>query len=191
MTNKVILIFEDGNYNVCINGTVIATEKDSDKAYEKFKEVIADNNANGANNWVGILESLSSINDTKLEINHDYKTINFGSMKYFHGTGKVFYISDGQMHPLTGGIHTFKGILTMATSGYIDNYEDLLKFCTDVLKDKATVRMTDTSIIVGSAAFNYGSAEYNFFSKKINKGASIESGNFDIFRAYVLNTLKA
>ncbi|MGG7177674.1 hypothetical protein ACQPU1_08785 [Clostridium paraputrificum] len=191
MTNKVILLFEDGNYNVCINGTIIATEKDSDKAYEKFKEVIADNKANGENNWVGILESLKDIKDQRLEINNDYKTINFGNMKYFHATGKIFYISNGQMQPLTGGIHTFKGILTMTTSGYIDNYEDLLKFCTDVLNNKATVRMTDTSIIVGSAAFNYGSAEYNFFSKKINKGASIESGNFDIYRTYVLNILKA
>ena len=48
----------------------------------------------------------------------------------------------------------------------------------------------ELSLLVLSASFNYGSAEYNFQTGKINKGASIEDFTFDEFKNYVLQTIK-
>ena len=38
--------------------------------------------------------------------------------------------------------------------------------------------------------FNYGSVEYNFATKKINKGTSNEKGSFEEFKDYVLSIIK-
>lgn len=191
MDNKVILIYENNEYNIYLSGNIISTEKDCDVAIEKFKKTIAENTELSPSNWNSILTALSNVNDERLEINNEYKTITFGVMKYFSLTGKLFYIKDNQMQPLTGGIYTFKTVVTMATENLVDNYEEVLEFCTKVLNNKARVRMTESSIVVGSAAFHYGSAEFNFISNKINKGATIESGNFETFKKYVLQVLNS
>lgn len=190
MDNKVILIHENGEYNVCINGNIIFTDKDFDNSVAKFKQVIYDNVIVKSDEWNTIEESLKGINDERLEVNREYKTISFGTIKYFYNTGKVFYTVNGQMTPLIGGYHLFNFIITMASAGFLNNYEELLEFCKEILKNKATYRTTESGFVVASAGFNYGSAEYNFISKKLNKGASIENSSFEDFKAYVLGVIK-
>lgn len=190
MNSKVALLYENGKYNISINDTVINTYDDIEESFEKFKMVIKNNSVAKVATWENIEESLKEFTDNRLEINNEYKTISFESMRYFYNTGKVFYIKNGEMIELIRGYNLFYFILTMVLEGKVQSCEDILDFCKEVLENKITYGINDASILVSSAAFNYGYAEYNFSSGKINKGSSIEKSSFDEFKAYVLGIIR-
>lgn len=190
MNNKVTLTFENGEFNVYINENLIDKNRDLDESVEKFKQVIKDNVTVKVNSWGSIEEKVKRFNNQEIEINTEYKNLNFRSMKYFYSTDKTFYMKNGTMTPLLGGYSLFDFILTLISDNLIDNYEELLEFFKVILENKIMYRTTETSIVVSSPKFNYGSAEYNFANKKISKGASIVNGTFDQFKDYVSDIIK-
>ncbi|MGL5086124.1 MAG: hypothetical protein ACRC68_10500 [Clostridium sp.] len=191
MNNKVALIYENGNYNITLNDTVIKTDIDFDNAVYQFKVTIANTTQTAeTKSWESIEESIADYKNNDLEINSEYKTITFGSMKYFYTSGKVFFIANGEMIGLRGGFDFFHFILTVASNGDTKTCESFITFCKDVVTANATYKISDSSITILSPRLNYGSAEYNFKSQKINKGASITQGCFEEFKAYILNIFK-
>lgn len=191
MDNKVALIYENNQYSICINNVVISTFKDFDKAILKFKETISDNVTLHTNSWSNIEEDLKKFNNDKIQVDDEYKTISFNNMKYFYRTNKIFYMRDGQMIPLIGGYIFIYFILDMNLNGNLEDCEELLEFCTTVLKNNSTYRVSESSIIIANAGFNYGSVKYNFSNGKFNKGASIVECSFEEFKDYVLNIIRA
>lgn len=189
MNNKVELVFENGEFNISINGNLIDKSKDLNESFEKFKQVIKDNVTVQVNSWDSIEEKVLRFKNEKVDINKEYKNLTFGSMKYFYSTDKIFYMKNGTMTPLLGGYSLFDFILTLVSDNLINNYEDLLELCKFILENKITYRTTESSIAVSSPKFNYGSAEYNFTSKKISKGASIINGTFDDFKSYIFEII--
>ena len=191
MNNKVALIYENSEYNVTLNGSVIKTDKDFDNAVYQFKQLIATTSQiSETKSWETIEESIESYKDKGLEINSDYKTLAFGSMKYFYTTGKVFYISGVNMIGLSGGFDFFHFILTVASNGDTKACQNFIEFCKNVVTANASYKVSDSTITILSPRLNYGSAEYNFKNKKINKGASIIEGSFEEFKSYILNIFK-
>ncbi|MBD7916304.1 hypothetical protein H9660_14245 [Clostridium sp. Sa3CUN1] len=190
MKSKVELIYENNEYIVSINGSVVDRETDIDKAFDKFKSVINNNKTSEARAWEDIVNKFEALNNDNLEINNEFRTMTYGDMKYFYNMGKVFYMANGQMIPLIGGYSLFKFNLSVASEGSLEKANDFTEFCKDVILEDISYRVTDSSIIVSSASFNYGSAEYNFMSEKINKGASIIKGSFKDFKEYVLSVIK-
>lgn len=190
MNNKIALIYENGEFNLTLNGTIIKTEKDFDNAVHQFKQTISTTSQGyETKSWQVIGESLIDYKDKGLEINSDYKTVTFGAMKYFYTTGKVFYIAGGEMIALRGGFDFFYFILTTASKGDAIVCANFIEFCKNIVTANATYRITDSSITILSPRLNYGSAEYNFNNNKINKGASIIEGTFEEFKDYILNIL--
>ena len=190
MSNKVSLVYENGEYSVCINENVVSIDKDLDKSLTRFKQVIKDNGSIHRRSWNSIENSVKEFKIDGLEINSQFETLAFHNMKYFYNTDKIFYVGNGTMTPLIGGYDLFAFVLTQIKEGYLDNCEGLLELCKDLIELKITYRTDESSIAVSSPRFNYGSAEYNFSSKKISKGASSEIGTFDDYKKYVLDILK-
>ena len=59
-----------------------------------------------------------------------------------------------------------------------------------LILSKVTYRTQGSNFIVGSPAFNYGSASYDFATGKVNKGASIEKMSFKDFKKYIFDIIK-
>ncbi|MBS5927743.1 MAG: hypothetical protein KIC66_11770 [Clostridium sp.] len=190
MSNKVELIYENGQYKVMFDGKELSSSKDSEESFEKFKQVIKDNVVVNANSWESIETALRMHNLEGLEINSEYKAATYGELKFFYNSGKVFYTPNDKMIQLIGGFYLFNFVISMVESGHIKDYKNLLDFCVNVLEKRATYRVNESNLIVSSAAFNYGSCEYNFFGNRILKGASIVSGTFDDFKKYVYSIIK-
>ena len=190
MNSKVELTYENNEYIVKVNGSIVNNGTDLEKAYEQFKSIINNNKTAEARAWDDIVDKFKDLNNEDLEINNNYRTMTYGNMKYFYNMGKVFYMANGQMVPLIGGYSLFKFTLEEVCNGDLNKANEFIEFCKDVMLLDINYRVTDSSIIVSSASFNYGSAEYNFSSGKINKGASISKGSFEEFKTYVLNIIR-
>ena len=190
MENKISLVFENGEYTVYMNDKVVTVNKYMDNAIEKFTQTVNNNSIPKSIEWTFIEEDLSGLNLKELEINSEFKTLTYKDIKYFYSTYKVFNMHGGKMQPLLGGYQLFSFIAKMIEEKHLENYLDLLNFCEEVLKCKVTYRTSGSNFIVGSPAFNYGSASYDFVTKKIHKGASIESMSFEDFKKYVLEIIK-
>ena len=190
VSNKVELIYENGQYKVMFDGNEVSSSKDSEESFEKFKQVIKDNVVVNANSWESIETALRMHNLEGLEINSEYKAATYGELKFFYNSGKVFYTPNDKMIQLIGGFYLFNFVISMVESGHIKDYKNLLDFCVNILEKRATYRVNESNLIVSSAAFNYGSCEYNFFGNRILKGASIVSGTFDDFKKYVYSIIK-
>ena len=190
LSNKVELIYENGQYKVMFDGKEVSSSKDSEESFEKFKQVIKDNVVVNANSWESIEAALRMHNLEGLEINSEYKAATYGELKFFYNSGKVFYTPNDKMIQLIGGFYLFNFVISMVESGHVKDYKNLLDFCVNVLEKRATYRVNESNLIVSSAAFNYGSCEYNFFGNRILKGASIVSGTFDDFKKYVYSIIK-
>ncbi|MFR2300638.1 MAG: hypothetical protein ACLS6P_10315, partial [Clostridium paraputrificum] len=188
--NKVELIYENGQYKVMFDGKEVSSSKDSEESFEKFKQVIKDNVVVNANSWESIESALRMHNLEGLEINSEYKAATYGELKFFYNSGKVFYTPNDKMIQLIGGFYLFNFVISMVESGHVKDYKDFLDFCVDILEKRATYRVNESNLIVSSAAFNYGSCEYNFFGNRILKGASIVSGTFEDFKNYVYSIIK-
>ena len=190
MSNRVELVYEDNEYRVLMNGSEVFKDIDVENAYDKFRTVIRNNKSSEARAWDDIVNRFEVLGYKELEINKEYKTLTFGDLKYFYNMGKSFFIKDGKMIPLIGGYEIFKFTLNIASKGDINKGNEFIEFCKDVLLADINYRLTDSSIIASSASFNYGSAEYNFISGKINKGASISEGSLKEFSDYVFSIIK-
>ena len=190
MSNKVELIYEDGQYVVLFEGNEVSKSKDSEESFEKFKQVIKDNVSVNANSWDSIEAVLRIHSLDGLEINSEYKTASYGELKFFYNSGKLFYTENNKMIQLMGGFSLFNFVISMVEGEYIENYKDLLDLCSYILDNKAIYRVNEYNFVVSSAGFNYGSCEYNFFGNKILKGSSIEKASFDDFRNYVHSIIK-
>lgn len=190
MSNKVELIYENGDYKVLFEGKEVSVSKDSNESFEKFKQVIKDNVVINSNSWDSIESALRMHTLEGLEINSEYKAASYGELKFFYNSGKVFYTQNNKMIQLIGGFYLFNFVISMIESGDIKDYKDFLDFCVYILENRATYRVNESNFIVASAAFNYGSCEYNFLGNRILKGASIVKGSFEDFKDYVYTIIK-
>lgn len=190
MGKRIALVYEEGKYIVSIDGSEVETQENVDKAFERFKQVIKNNNNNNEKSWLYIEEAIKSFGNENVEINGQFKTVTIGSLKYFYSTGKVFYISENDMTQLIGGYGLIKFILETPGLQEKENIESFLELCKASVDNGANYRITGGSITIISAGLNYGSVEFNFNYKKINKGIAIEDGSFEEFKKYVLSIIK-
>jgi len=189
MEKKISLVYENDEYTILVNSTIVNKEKDFEKSVDKFNKIINDNKSLNTRSWESILDGLKELYDEKVEINNEYRTLTFKSMKYFYNTGKTFYIKNEQINELSGSYNLFYYGLKMILKGKVKSCEELLEFLTKVLENKAVYTINDVAIRVSSPKFNYGFAEYDYINNKIDKGTSIESGDFEKFKEYVLDRL--
>lgn len=190
MSNRVELVYENNEYIVLMNGSEVFKDIDVENAYDKFRSVIRNNKSAEARAWDDIVKRFEDLEYKDLEINKEYKTLTFGDLKYFYNMGKAFFMKDGKMIPLIGGYEIFKFTVNVVSKGDVNKGNKFIEFCKDVILKDVNYRVTDSSIIVSSASFNYGSAEYNFVSGKINKGASISEGSLKDFSDYVFSIIR-
>ncbi|MGN0026050.1 MAG: hypothetical protein ACI33I_03480, partial [Clostridium sp.] len=83
MNSKVELVYENNEYVVKVNNSIINKGNDLEKAYEQFKTVISNNKSSEARAWDDIVEKFTGLNNKDLEINNEYRTMTYGNMKYF------------------------------------------------------------------------------------------------------------
>lgn len=193
MSSKIALIYENDNFLITVNDTVVDTEKEMETAIESYKQVIKNNSEKNnvqAKTWEEILEIMKDIDDSRLIINDEYKNIAFDTMRFFYNTGKLFYMNSNGMTELIGGISLFHLVADMVSRGKVTSSNDILEFCKAVLECKTAYGVSEDGILVASPAFNYGSVEYNFETGKIHKGTSIEKAGFSDYKTYVLSILK-
>lgn len=189
MGKKIELAYEEKKYIVSIDGSEVERLDDIDKAFERFKQVIKNNDSNNDKSWLYIEESIKSFENENVEINSQFKTVTIGPLKYFYNTGKVFYISESDMTQLIGGYGLVKFILETPGLQEKENIESFLELCKSAIENGANYRIAGGSIVIISAVLNYGSVEFNFNYNKINKGIAIEDGSFEEFKKYVLEVI--
>ena len=97
MGNKITLTYENGEFNVAINENIVYTDKEMEGALLKFNSVVKNNAIEQKNSWNSIEAEVNNYNIEGVEVNSQFKTVNFGKMKYFYNTDKVFYIQNNSM----------------------------------------------------------------------------------------------
>ena len=97
MGNKITLTYENGEFNVAINERVIYSDKDMENSLLKFNSVVKNNAIEQSNSWEAIENKVVGYDIEGVQINPEFKTINFGKMKYFYSTDKVFYMDNSGM----------------------------------------------------------------------------------------------
>jgi len=90
MEKKISLVYENDEYTILVNSTIVNKEKDFEKSVDKFNKIINDNKSLNTRSWESILDGLKELYDEKVEINNEYRTLTFKSMKYFYNTGKSY-----------------------------------------------------------------------------------------------------
>ncbi|MGL5149488.1 MAG: hypothetical protein ACRC7N_02805 [Clostridium sp.] len=188
MSNKIIMLYDNSEYKVLINGEEKINSNDCELAFNKFKELIKENQV--FDEWNVLVREIEDLNNDSVNIDKEHQSIEFNKLKYFYKTNKVFYSCDGQMIQFTGGKYLIPCILRMVSNNEIKDLNEFIEFLKFIIEAKASYRVTEGSIIISSASFNYGSAEFTFANGRINKGASIKSGDFKEFKEYVNSILK-
>lgn len=189
MSNKIALLYDDGNFNIIMNGKIVNVENDINKSFESFKQLIKNEASLNKISWEKIEQEVSVLEGSGIEKNDDYKTIALGKLKYFYNMERVVYINNGEMIPLRGGHYLFDFAYNVVANKDMKKYDEFLEFCKEIIDRKSNYRLTDSSIIVSSARLNYGSAEYNFKTEKINKGASVSIDTFTEFKKYIVSNI--
>ena len=190
MGNKITLTYENGEFNVAINENIVYTDKEMEGALLKFNSVVKNNAIEQKNSWDAIESEVNSYSIDGAELNSQFKTVNFGKMKYFYNTDKVFYIQNNSMISLGGGYSLFNFVLKKIKEGHLENEESFLELCKISMLNKAIFSANEDLVMISSPKFSYGTVEYNFATNKINKGTSSEKGSFEEFKDYVLEILK-
>lgn len=190
MGNKITLTYENGEFNIAINENILYTEKEMEDALLKFNSVVKNNAIEQKNSWDAIEAEVNNYNIEEVEVNSQFKTVNFGKMKYFYNTDKVFYIQNDSMISLGGGYSLFNFVLKKINESKLENEENFLELCKISMLNKATFSANEDLVMIASPKFSYGIVEYNFATNKINKGTSSEKGSFEEFKNYVLEILK-
>lgn len=189
MNSKIALIYENKTYRLDISGEMIKEFNNYEDALSAFEEKIKELDNSEEGKWQGMLVALKGFEEG-IVINNEFKSLEFQGLKYFLKTDKVFYMNDGEMIPLSGGFSFFKAAVTLTKEGRVGTLESLILFLKEVMIKRINYRLNELSLLVLGAAFNYGSAEYNFQSSKLNKGASITDCTFEEFKNYVLGIIK-
>lgn len=190
MGNKITLTYENGEFNVAINESVVYTDKEMEGALLKFNSVVKNNAIEQKNSWDAIEAEVNNYSIEEVEVNSQFKTINFGKMKYFYNTDKVFYIENNSMISLGGGYSLFNFVLNKINEGKLNNEESFLELCKISMGNKAIFSAHEDIVIISSPKFSYGTVEYDFATNKLNKGTSTEKVSFEEFKNYVLDILK-
>lgn len=190
MGNKITLTYENGEFNVAINENIVYTDKEMEGALLKFNSVVKNNAIEQKNSWNSIEAEVNNYSIEGVEVNSQFKTVNFGKMKYFYNTDKVFYIQNNSMISLGGGYSLFSFVLKKINEGKLENEESFLELCKISMLNKAIFSANEDIVMISSPKFSYGTVEYNFATNKINKGTSSEKGSFEEFKNYVLEILK-
>ena len=190
MGNKITLTYENGEFNVTINENIVYTDKEMEGALLKFNSVVKNNAIEQKNSWDAIESEVNSYSIDGAELNSQFKTVNFGKMKYFYNTDKVFYIENNGMISLGGGYSLFNFVLKKIKEGHLENEESFLELCKISMLNKAIFSANEDIVMISSPKFSYGTVEYNFATNKINKGTSSDKGSFEEFKDYVLEILK-
>ena len=190
MSNKIMLTYENGEFNVYINETVIYNDKDIENSFIKFKQEVKNNAGAKSDSWESVEENIKAYCLSGLEINKEFRTISFGKMKYFYNTDKVFYIENDSMISLDGGFKLFNFIINKISQKDLADEVSLLELCKIAMINKAIFSINEDCIMILSPMFSYGKVEFNFTNKKINKGTTSEKGTFEDFKNYVLEIFK-
>lgn len=190
MGNKITLTYENREFKVSINENVVYTDKEMEGALLKFNSVVKNNAIEQKNSWDAIESEVNSYSIDGAELNSQFKTVNFGKMKYFYNTDKVFYIENNGMISLGGGYSLFNFVLKKIKEGHLENEESFLELCKISMLNKAIFSANEDIVMISSPKFSYGTVEYNFATNKINKGTSSDKGSFEEFKDYVLEILK-
>lgn len=185
MSNKVILVFEDNAYTVKFNETVISKSTDCESAIESFKNEIKNNSAKSSGIWEHNEAKVRSLDLEQVDINGAYQAMSLGDMKYFHHTGKVFYMGQGKMVQLSGGFDFFYTVLQLVESGQLKDSNALVGLCSEVVEKNINYSLNEEALSIVSAAFSYGMVSYQFAHAKMNKGTASEKCSFEAFSAFV------
>ena len=185
MANKITLTYENGKFIVSLNENIIYTDKEMEGAMLKFNSVVKNNAIQQNDSWQAIEKSIKNFDMSDIELNSQFKTVSYGKMKYFYNTDKVFYIDEGSMISLGGGFALFSFIIGKIKDGELKSEESFLELCKVSMINKGIFSTNEDKVMIASPKFNYGSVEYNFATKKINKGTSNEKGSFEEFKDYV------
>lgn len=186
--SKIVLEYELGAFNIKMNDTVIKTEQELEDAVEVFKKVIKNNGMTQNVGWQEIVKSLQDFEE--VEINHDYKTVGYRSLKYFYNTGQVFCMLAGNMQLLVGGLDTFRHIMEIMTNETIEDEKDLVDLCVYVRDHHGTYSLSEQTLYIAYGAFSYGSVGYNFKTGKMDKGTNSEKVDFETFKKYIVSVMK-
>ena len=81
MGNKITLTYENGEFNVAINERVVYSDKDMENSLLKFNSVVKNNAIEQSNSWEAIENKVVGYDIEGVQINPEFKTINFGKMK--------------------------------------------------------------------------------------------------------------
>lgn len=190
MANKITLTYENGKFIVSLNENIIYTDKEMEGAMLKFNSVVKNNAIQQNDSWQAIEKSIKNFDMSDIKLNSQFKTVSYGKMKYFYNTDKVFYIDEGSMISLGGGFALFSFIIGKIKDGELKSEESFLELCKVSMINKGIFSTNEDKVMIASPKFNYGSVEYNFATKKINKGTSNEKGSFEEFKDYVLSIIK-
>lgn len=185
MSNKVMLVFEDQEYIVKFNETVISKSTDCESAIESFKNEIKNNSTKSSSSWENSEAKVRNLGLEQVDINRDYQAMSIGDMKYFHHTGKVFYMGQGKMVQLVGGFNFFYTVLQLVKEGQLKDSNALAILCSEVVEKHINYSLNEEALSIVSAAFSYGMVSYQFAHAKMNKGTASEKCSFEAFAEFV------
>lgn len=189
MNNNITLTYENGKFKILKSNEIIQIEENLDKAILKFKEVLTTPESPENISWESIEQEMIPFVEKGLDINNEYKTLTFGTLKYFYLTGKTLS-TNGSMIDLKGGYNLFKFAIDTVAKGNLNICTEFIDLCKFILDKKAILSIQDDSFIIRSAKLSYGALEYNFSNSKINKGTSVEKGSFQEFKKICFSTFK-
>lgn len=189
MNNKVTLVFENNEYTVKFNETILNKSTDCEGAIEIFKNEIKNNSTLNSSDWEKSEAKVRELAIEGLDINSEYKAMSLGEMKYFHHTGKVFYMGSGKMVQLVGGFEFFYTVLKLVKAGQLSNSNTFVGLCAEIIEQSATYSLNEEALSVASAAFSYGMVSYQFAHGKMNKGTASEKCSFEMFAEFVKATI--
>lgn len=190
MENKIALIYDGNDYQVVVNENVITTEEKIEDAYKCFEKIVNNNTFKVTGKWEEIVNHIKELDLADVEIFETYHAIQYKTVKYFHNTGMLFYIGQGEMLPLMGGDRLLLFILEKVKSKQLDDSESFIDICAQATQESVVYHIKEDSFSLYSGIFNYGNVVYNFRTQEIHKGTHIEKGTFDMFKEYVLETIK-
>ena len=182
MNNNIGLVYENGEFKITRAGSIIKIEEDLNVAIERFKEFLTEPVSPETISWERIENEMIPFIENGLKINNEYKTLTFEDVKYFYITGKVLSTT-GNMIDLKGGYNLFRFAIKVASNGQTNKFNEFIDVCKVIVENKAILSVSEESVIIRSAKLSYGVLEYNFATNKINKGTSIDKGDFEEFKS--------
>lgn len=189
MNNKIALIYDGSNYQIVVNEKVITSVEKREDAYVCFEKTIHNNKSTVATDWETMRDQIEQLGIEDVEIFDTYHAIAYKTVKYFHNTGKLFYMHKGDMLPLMGDYRLLFFILERVAKKQLDESESFIEICAKATGEGIVYHLKEETFSLCSAIFNYGNVTYNFRTQEIHKGTHTESGDFKVFKDYVLEVI--